>query len=125
MNMPEYLKKAERTSTDDAGDVRATVQGILDEIEAGGEDAARKYAAQFDRYEGNIVLTRDEIDAASAAVSEKLKDDIRYAHDNVRRFAEAQKDTIKDMEFEIAPGLIAGQKAIPVQAAGCYAPGGR
>jgi len=120
-----YLKKAERTATDDAGSVRATVQAILDEIEAGGDAAARACAAKFDRYEGNVVLTRDEIDEAAAKVSQKLKDDIRYAHDNVRRFAEAQKATITDMQFEIAPGLIAGQKAIPCQAAGCYAPGGR
>ncbi len=121
----DYLKKADRLSTDDAGDVRATVQAILDEIEAGGDDAARKYAEKFDKYHGNIVLTRDEIDAASAQVPEKLKDDIRFAHDNVYRFAEAQKATIQDFEFEITPGLIAGQKAIPCQAAGCYAPGGR
>ena len=121
----EYLKKAARKSTDDAGDVRATVQAILDEIEAGGDEAARKYAAKFDRYDGNVVLTRDEIDAASAQVSQRLKDDIRFAHDNVRRFAEAQKATIQDMEIELAPGLTAGQKAIPCQAAGCYAPGGR
>ena len=59
--MPEYLKKAARTSTDDSGDVRATVQAILDEIEAGGEASAREYAAKFDKYDGNIVLTRDEI----------------------------------------------------------------
>ena len=121
----EYLKKAARKSTDDAGDVRATVQVILDEIEAGGDEAARRYAAKFDRYDGNVVLTRDEIDAATAKVSPKLKDDIRFAWDNVRRFAEAQKETIKDMEIEVVPGLMAGQKAIPCQAAGCYAPGGR
>ena len=120
-----YLKKANRTATDDAGDVRDTVQAILDEIEAGGDEAARRYAAKFDKYEGNIVLTRDEIEAASAQVPQKLKDDIQFAHDNIRRFAEAQKATITDMEYEIAPGLIAGQKAIPCQAAGCYAPGGR
>lgn len=120
-----YLKKADKLSTDDAGDVRATVQAILDEIEAGGDDAAKKYAAKFDKYDGNIVLTRDEIDAAAALVPEKLKDDIRFAHDNVYRFAEAQKSTIQDFEYEITPGLIAGQKAIPCQAAGCYAPGGR
>ncbi|MEO1687097.1 MAG: histidinol dehydrogenase [Pseudomonadota bacterium] len=121
----DYLKKASKTSTDDAGDVRATVQAILDEIEAGGDAAAMRYAAKFDRYDGNVVLTRDEIDAAAQAVPQKLKDDIRFAWDNVRRFAEAQKGTIQDMEVEIAPGLIAGQKAIPCQAAGCYAPGGR
>ncbi|MEP0522160.1 MAG: histidinol dehydrogenase [Hyphomicrobiales bacterium] len=121
----EYLKKADRKSTDDAGDVHATVQTILDEIEAGGDEAAMRYAAKFDRYDGNVVLTRDEIDAASAKVSQRLKDDIRFAWDNVRRFAEAQKETIKDTEVELQPGLWAGQKAIPCQAAGCYAPGGR
>ena len=121
----EYLKRAARSSTDDTGEVRSTVQKILDEIEAGGEETARAYAAEFDRYQGSIVLSRDEIDEAASKVSSRLKDDIRYAHDNVRRFAEAQKATIVDMEYEIEPGLIAGQKAIPCQAAGCYAPGGR
>lgn len=121
----DYLKRADRKSTDDAGDVNATVKTILDEIEAGGDDAARRYAAKFDKYEGNVVLTRDEIGAASEKVSQKLKDDIRFAWDNVRIFAEAQKETIKDTQVELRPGLIAGQKAIPCQAAGCYAPGGR
>jgi sulfopropanediol 3-dehydrogenase len=121
----EYLKKAPKTSGTDAGDVRATVQGILDEIEAGGEEAARKYAKQFDRYDGNIVLTDDEIAAAAEKVSAKLKDDIRFAHDNVRRFAEAQMKTLINVETEVVPGLIAGQKSIPVRAAGCYVPGGR
>ncbi len=120
-----YLKKAPKTSATGAGDVRATVQAILDEIEAGGDAAALRYAAKFDKYDGNVILTRDEIDAAAARVPAKLKDDIRFAHDNVRRFAEAQKATIEDMQVEIRPGLIAGQKAIPCQAAGCYAPGGR
>ena len=121
----EYLKKASRRSTDDASDIRATVQDILNRIEAGGDEAAKRYATEFDRYDGNIVLVRDEIEAAAEQVPQKLKDDIRFAWDNVRRFAEAQKETIRDMQIEISPGLIAGQKAIPCQAAGCYAPGGR
>ena len=121
----EYLKKAAKTSTDDAGDVRATVQAILNEIEAGGDEAAARYAAKFDKYDGNVVLTRDEIDAAAAQVPQKLKDDIRFAWDNVRGFAEMQKASIKDFQAEIRPGLFAGQRAIPCQAAGCYAPGGR
>lgn len=123
--MAEYLKKASKTSTSDAGDVRETVQTILDEIEAGGEAAARAYAEKFDRYDGNVVLTPDEIAEAGSQVSQKLKDDIRFAYDNVRRFAEAQKETIRDIQIEVVPGLIAGQKSIPCQAAGCYAPGGR
>ena len=120
-----YLKKAAKRSTDEAADVGAAVAAILDEIEAEGEPAALRYAAEFDRYDGNIVLTRDEIDAAAAAVPERLKDDIRFSWDNIRRFAEAQMATVEDMEIEVTPGLIAGQKAIPCQAAGCYTPGGR
>lgn len=121
----EYLKKALKTSKTDSHDVRATVQAILDEIEDGGEAAAKRYAEKFDRYVGNLVLERDEIEAAIAKVPEKLKDDIRFAHDNVRRFAEAQKETMTDVAIEVVPGLVAGQKCIPCQAAGCYVPGGR
>jgi len=120
-----HLKTAEKTSATGADDVRATVQSILDDIEAGGDDAARRYAEKFDRYEGNLVLSEAEIAEASSKVPEKLKDDIRFAHDNIRRFAEAQKATIQDTEIEILPGVITGQKSIPCQAAGCYAPGGR
>jgi sulfopropanediol 3-dehydrogenase len=121
----EYLKKATLTSTSDASDVHETVVKILSDIEAGGDAAAREYARKFDKYDGNIILTAEEIEAASALVPDKLKEDIKFAHDNVRRFAEAQKSTVSDVEVEIQPGLIAGQKAIPVDAAGCYVPGGR
>ena len=120
-----YLKKAARRATDDAGDVTAVVTAMLDEIEREGELAALRHAAEFDRYDGNVVLTRDEIDAAAAEVPQKLKDDIRFAWDNIRRFADAQKATIHDMEIEVTPGTVAGQKAIPCRAAGCYTPGGR
>ncbi len=121
----EYLKKATLTSTSDAADVRDTVQGMLDAIRTGGDATAMDFAARFDRYDGNVIVTPDEIEAACAEVPGRLKDDIRFAHDNVRRFAEAQKDTLQDMELEVVPGLVAGQRAIPVRAAGCYVPGGR
>ena len=121
----EYLKKATLTSTSDASDVHDIVQGILSDIEAGGDAAALDYAKRFDKYEGSILLDEAEIEAAIAQVPERLKADIRFSHDNVRRFAEAQKGTVSDFETEIVPGLIAGQKAIPVNAAGCYIPGGR
>ena len=120
-----YLKKATRTSTTDAAEVHETVQTILADIESGGDEKAMEYAAKFDRYKGNTILTADEIAAASDQLSTKLKDDIKFAHDNVRRFAEAQKATVADFEVEVIPGLIAGQRAIPVNAAGCYIPGGR
>ena len=120
-----YLKKATKTSASDAGDVQETVRSILAEIENEGEAAARRFAEKFDKYAGNIVLTREEIDAAAAQVPQKLKDDIQFAHDNVRRFAEAQKRSIVDFETEVIPGLVAGQKSIPCNAVGCYVPGGR
>ncbi len=121
----QYLKKAARTSSSDATDVRATVQEMLDEIESKGEDAARVYADKLDKYAGNIILTDEEIASACEQVSDRLKSDIQFAHDNVKRFAEAQKATLSDTEVEIVPGLIAGQKTIPCNAAGCYVPGGR
>lgn len=123
--MAEYLKKATLTSKSDASDVHATVKGILADIEERGDAAALEYAAKFDGYDGNVVLTQDDIDAAIAAVPERLKADIAFAADNVRRFAEAQRATLIDTELEVVPGLIAGQKTIPVQAAGAYVPGGR
>lgn len=121
----EYLKKATLTSTSDATDVSATVQSILNDIETRGDAGALEYAAKFDKYSGNVILTKEEINAAAALVPEQLKRDIDFAHDNVRRFAEAQKATLKDIQIEVVPGLIAGQKSIPVDAAGCYIPGGR
>ena len=121
----EYLKKAPLSASSDAGETHETVRTILSRIEAGGDAVALEYAAQFDRYEGNVLMSGAEIEAAIALVPEKLKADIRFAHDNVRRFAETQKSTLTDVEMEIEPGFVAGQKAIPVDAAGCYVPGGR
>ncbi len=121
----EYLKKASLTSVSDASETQRIVRGILDDIEAGGDAAALRYAAEFDKYEGEILLSDAAISAAAAAVPEKLKRDIEFAHGNVKRFAEAQLSTVADFETEVVPGLIAGQKAIPVNAAGCYVPGGR
>ena len=121
----EYLKKAAKTAATGEQDVRQTVQTILDEIEAGGDETARAYARKLDKWEGEIVVSDAARAAAAEQVSAKLKDDIRFAHDNVRRFAESQRATLTDTEVELFPGLIAGQKQIPVSAAGCYAPGGR
>ena len=83
----EYLKKAKLTSSSDASDVRQTVQTILDEIEAGGDAKALEYGAKFDNYTGPVLLSEADIAAAAAKVPQKLKDDIAFAHDNVRRFA--------------------------------------
>ncbi|MEJ8472753.1 histidinol dehydrogenase [Roseibium algae] len=120
-----YLKKATLTSRSDASDTTKIVQDILNAIEFGGDAAAVEYAAKFDKYDGPFVLNEEQIAAASAKVSDKLKRDIEFAHANVKRFAEAQKETCTDVQVEITPGLVAGQKSIPVETAGCYIPGGR
>ena len=120
-----YLKKATLTAQSDASNVHDIVRGILNDIEEGGDAKAIEYAQKFDKYDGNVILTQEEITAACELVPQKLKEDIQFAHENVRRFAEAQKATVSDVEHEVVPGLIAGQKAIPVDAAGCYVPGGR
>ena len=121
----EYLKKATLTPTSGASDTHEIVKGILDDIEAGGDAKALEYAAKFDKYDGNVLLTPEEIAAAADLVPDKLKRDIEFSHGNVKKFAEAQKATLKNVEVEIVPGLVAGQKTIPVDAAGCYVPGGR
>jgi sulfopropanediol 3-dehydrogenase len=120
-----YLKKASFTAQTDASNVHQTVQNILSEIEEGGDQKALEYAAKFDKYEGNILLDQEEIKKAATLVPEKVKKDIIFAHDNVKRFAEAQLSTMQDVELEVVPGLVAGQKSIPVNTAGCYIPGGR
>ena len=120
-----YMKRAEKTASTGEDDVRKTVQTVLDEIEAGGDEKAREYAAKFDKWTGDIVVSKDDMKAAADKVSTQLKDDIRFAHDQVRKFAEAQPASIKDTEIELRPGLIAGHRNIPMNAAGCYVPGGR
>ncbi|WP_069300945.1 histidinol dehydrogenase [Neptunicoccus sediminis] len=120
-----YLKKAGKTAKTGSASVQDTVQKILDDIEQGGEAAARSYAEKFDKYTGPLLLDADAIAQAAAKVPQKLKDDIAFAHENIRKFAEAQKGSMSDFELEVRPGLFEGQKTIPVRAAGCYVPGGR
>ncbi len=121
----EYLKRAAKTAATDEADVRATVQGMLTDIEAGGEQMAADYARRLDKWEGDIVVSADDVAKAASQVPQKLKDDIRFAHDKVRKFAQAQRGAILDIEVELASGLIAGHRNIPVDTAGCYVPGGR
>ncbi|MEM7172913.1 MAG: histidinol dehydrogenase [Pseudomonadota bacterium] len=120
-----YLKKAEKTSATGEQDVRETVQSILNDIEAGGEEKAREYAEKFDKWTGDIVVSAEDMAAAADKVPTQLKEDIAFAYDQVRRFAEAQKAATHDTSVELSPGLIAGHRNIPMAAAGCYVPGGR
>ena len=121
----EFLKKADKSATTGEDDTRNIVAKMLSDIEVGGEEKAIEYASKLDNYDGNVVVTKEEIEAATAKLSQQVKDDIQFAYDRVRGFAEKQREALIDFEVELSPGLFAGQKQIPVQTAGCYVPGGR
>jgi len=120
-----YLKTAEPRPNSENTDLRDTVAIMLANIEREGDDAVRRYSQQFDGWNGDMVLSDTERAAAMLRVPQGLKDDICFAQDNIRRFAEAQKSTLTDCQVELMPGHWAGQKQIPVGSAGCYVPGGR
>lgn len=120
-----YLKKAEMNATTLEDNTRDIVSTMLKEIEEGGEERCIQYAKDLDNYEGNIVVTEEEIAAAESRLSQQVKDDIKFAYDRVYGFAVKQREALIDFEVELSPGLWAGQRQIPMQAAGCYIPGGR
>jgi sulfopropanediol 3-dehydrogenase len=121
----QFLKSATGLAPEDRGDTSDIVQVMLARIKAGGEQAAREYAVKLDGWEGDVVVSAEQIAAAIALVPEAVKDDIRYAHENIRNFAEAQLASISEFETELRPGLFTGQRLLPLKAAGCYVPGGR
>ena len=90
----EYLKKAAKTPATGEDETRETVATMLSEIEAGGEDKAREYGEKLDGWSGDIVAGKDAIAAAAEKVPDQLKDDLRFAYDRVRGFAEQQKKSI-------------------------------
>jgi len=116
--------EAERAEDDAA--VRATVEGILADIEARGDAAIAELSQKFDGVTRSAFrLTASEIKAAVNRVSARDMEDIRFAQDQIRRFAEAQRASMTDIEVETLPGVILGHKNIPVQSVGCYVPGGK
>ena len=121
----EYLKRAEKTPATGEDDTREVVMRMLGEIESGGESRVREIAEDLDGWTGEIIVSQEQIEAASASLSQRTKDDIRFSYEQVRRFAEAQLASTQEFETELHPGVIAGQRLIPVNTAGCYIPGGR
>ncbi len=122
----EYIKKAAKTSATGEDDTREIVIKMLRDIEEGGEEKALEYAKQLDGWDqGSPVVTREQIEAAKERVPQQLRDDIQFAYDRVSGFAKQQRDSMKEFEVELSPGLFAGQKLIPMTTAGCYVPGGR
>ena len=120
-----YLKKADKSPRTGENETRARVAEMLKEIEQGREDVARAYGEKLDGYAGEIEISQAAIEEAAQKIPAQLKDDIAFAHDRVRKFAERQKASMRAFEAEIEPGIVLGQRLIPVVTAGCYVPGGR
>ncbi len=122
-----YLKKAgatERSSVEDKS-IRQRVEAMLTDIERRRETAVIQYAKELDGWEGEFILSASKRQALIAEVPEQVREDIRFAHRQVVRFAEAQRDSLVGFELETEPGVRLGQRIVPVSAAGCYVPGGR
>jgi sulfopropanediol 3-dehydrogenase len=125
---PTWLKQGKPESERAAEDAqtRATVESVLADIAARGDAAVRDLSAKFDRYSPPAFrLTPSEIDAAMQKVAPRDMEDIRFAQTQIRRFAEAQRASMTDIEIETLPGVILGHRNIPVQSVGCYVPGGK
>jgi len=123
-----YLKrgKPEAERADENAEVRAVVERTLSDIEARGDEAVRELSQRFDGLSRpSFRLSPSEIEAAIARVSARDMADIRFAQEQIRRFAEIQRASMSDVEVETIPGVILGHRNIPVQSVGCYVPGGK
>ena len=120
-----YIKQATKTAQSGSGETAEKVATMLVELAKGGEQAVRKYSADFDQWEGEMMVSRNRIDAAARRLPDTVKADIRFAHQRVSDFARHQKESMREFETELIDGLIVGQKLVPVETAGCYVPGGR
>jgi|TARA_R100001369_G_scaffold19823_1_gene36107 sulfopropanediol 3-dehydrogenase len=123
-----YLKRGKSTEErgQDDSRTRATVEDILKDIEVRGDVAVRELSQKFDNYApDSFRLTTAQINSLIAQLTPQELDDIKFAQDQVRRFAQAQRASMQDIEVETLPGVILGHKTIPVQSVGCYVPGGK
>lgn len=126
--MAQYLKRgkdADIRAEDDAK-VRGIVEGILADIEKRGDEAVRELSIKFDKFERDTFrLTEQEIEQCLSEVAPRDLEDIKFAQEQVRKFAQHQRACLKDLEVETLPGVVLGHKNIPVQSVGCYVPGGK
>jgi sulfopropanediol 3-dehydrogenase len=126
--MARYLKRGRDAAlrAEDDSKVRATVEGILADIEKRGDAAVRELSVKFDHWDRkDFRLTDAEIKDCLSQLSQRNIDDIKFAQTQVRNFAEHQKASMLDVEVETLPGIVLGHKHIPVNSVGCYVPGGK
>jgi histidinol dehydrogenase len=126
--MSRYLKEAAGAPVEAPNlvGVPERVRGIIAEVAEAGDEAVRKYSAEFDGWAPESFRLSDaEIGEAIARVPEQTLADIRTVQENVRRFAQLQRESLSDFEAEVSPGVLLGQKNIPIESVGAYGPGGR
>ena len=126
--MAKWLKngKSEKEIVEADAEVKKTVEKILQDVAKRGDEAVRELSIKFDNYSpDNFILTKEEIETAISKVSKRDIEDIKFAQTQVRNFAKKQLECIRDLEVETLPGVILGHKNIPMNAVGCYVPGGK
>ncbi|MCC7114142.1 MAG: histidinol dehydrogenase [Burkholderiales bacterium] len=121
----DLLKRASKTPATETATAQAVVASMLDDIRANGESAVRAHAKRLDGWDGEIVVPPEEIERRARAVPASVRRDIDFAVAQVRAFALAQKASTREFEVELHPGVVAGQRLVPVNVAGCYVPTGR
>ncbi|EAU53288.1 histidinol dehydrogenase [Amylibacter sp.] len=124
----EYLKsgKPDAERAEDDAKTKIVVEETLKNIEINGDAAVRELSTKFDNYSPkNFKLSEKEISDLIATLTDRELSDIKFAQEQVRNFAQAQRDSMLDIEIETIPGVILGHKNIPVQSVGCYVPGGK
>lgn len=128
ISLARFLKTGitEDAAAEADAQVRSTVENIISDIKKRGDSAVRDWSEKFDRWSPNdFRLSQDQIEDAYAALDQQTIDDIRFAQQQVRNFAQIQRDSLKDVEVETLPGVILGHKNLPVNSVGCYVPGGK
>ena len=126
--MAKILKhgREESLRREDDAKVQQIVSDIIRDIEERGDAAVKEYTAKFDKFEAdNLRLTREQIDACYEELTQENLDDIAFAQEQVRNFAQIQRASMLDVEEETLPGVIPGHKHLPMNAVGCYVPGGK
>ena len=126
--MSRHIKKAALAGQQDEADakVRGTVESIIADVAKRGDEAVRELSERFDRWSPpSFRLSTAEIEDLVAKVAPQTIDDIKFAQDQIRNFAEIQRASMRDVEVETLPGIVLGHKHIPVGNVGCYVPGGR
>ena len=119
------LKRASKTPETETATAQKVVLDMLATIEAGGEQAVRDYALKLDEWDGDIVMSAEQIDAVVARVPAQVRADIDFAVRQVHDFATAQRASLHEFSVPLHPGVVAGQRVLPVNVVGCYAPAGR